>query len=207
MNRFNGRRGGTWKLPVLASFAGLLISWPAQALAQHDFDIQGGAGGGFFKIFCPPGEFWVGLRGRAGDVLDHVQLICAGFHTERTTIVTRKNWTIVPPKHNHGELIGGSGGGAPLRMECNDNRFVQGINFNTEFFDGGHLVAFITMTCEHHLFSGSDELKFGFNFPVGTGPQKQFCPEGMWAIGLKGRRGFFVDAIGLLCSEMPPSPF
>ena len=177
----------------MASFAALVFSGPAQSF-EHP--IIGGPGGGFFRIYCPPGEFWVGLDGRAGDILDNIRLRCAGFHTEPST-PPRKNWTITTPKHNFGERMGDSDGGSPLRQDCTNNNFVRKIEFNTEFFDGAHLMAFITMTCDHGTVAGVDELPYGFNFPHGTGPQRQVCPEGMWATGLIGRRGFRVDAIGL----------
>jgi hypothetical protein len=202
MNRRNPRKRETCKLAVLAAIAALVISGPASGQG-FEGSIQGGQGGSFFRVFCPPGQFWVGLQGAAGGVIDNMQLLCERFQTV-DSIPPRKNWRVAPPVRNEGPVIGASGGGSLLRLECTRDRFVRGITFNTEFFLGKHLMAFVRMTCDHGTFSGFDELNFGFNFPVGTGPQVQFCPDGQWAIGLKGRQGDFVDAVALLCAPMPP---
>jgi hypothetical protein len=201
MNRRAPRKRETWGLSVLAAIAALAISGPASG--GFEGEIQGGKGGGFFKVICPPGQFWVGAVGRAGVVIDNMKLLCEQFRTVKS-IPPRKNWKVVPPVRNERPRIGGSGGGTALTRQCTNDRFVRLITFNTEFFEGHHLIAFIRMTCEHGTFSGFDELTFGFNTPVGTGPQVQACPQGEYAIGLKGRQGDFIDAIALICAPMPP---
>ncbi len=201
MTRHIERKRIACKLAILTSIAGLVLSEPASA-QQFEHPIRGGNGGGFFKITCPPNTFWVGLQGQAGAVIDHMRLLCAPF----TTIPggPRKNWRIDRSKiFNQGEVIGESPGGGSLNLVCTGSRFVRLIEFNTEFFEDKHLVAFVRMTCDHGTLSGEDVLPFGFNFPVGVGPAVQGCPDGMWAIGLRGRRGSFVDAIGLVCAPMP----
>jgi hypothetical protein len=187
---------------LAAAMAALVSSGPASG-QPHEFPIQGGEGGSFFRVFCPPGNFMVGLRGRAGAVIDNLQLRCAGFGT-LASIPPRKNWTRDPNTFEIGNA-GSSPGGSSLLHECPVPNFVRGVEFNTERFLGRHLIAFVTMTCEHGTFSGFQELKFGFNFPPGfPSTQKQFCPDGMWAVGLKGRQGERVDALALLCAQMPP---
>jgi hypothetical protein len=183
---------------ALAAIAALVFIGPAQGF---EFPPQGGNGGGDFRVFCPPGQFWVGLQGSAGDIIDNMKLLCTGFRLEPAA-PQRKNWTVVPPVQTIFDQIGESPGGAPILVRCHDNNLVRGIGFNTAFSDGHDTIAFVTMTCDHGTLPGEDVLNFGFNFPVGT--VRQFCPERMWATGLTGRRGSRVDAIGLICAEMPP---
>src|SRR3954447_15707646 len=94
---------------LAAAMAALVFSGPASA---QEFPIQGGTGGGFFKIFCPPNNFMVGLRGRAGVVIDNFELRCAGFQTT-PSIPPRKNWnrdpnTFASPMGTAGTSPGGS---------------------------------------------------------------------------------------------------
>lgn len=186
---------------LFAAIAILFIG--GSASAQHfEFGVQGGKGGGGYRVVCPPHTFMVGLRGRAGVVIDTVQLLCAGFQ-ELPPPPFRKDWKRDPNAFPVGNFIGTSPGGGGLERVCTGDRFVRGIVFNTAFFQNKHLVAFIQMTCDHGRFAGFDELNFGFNFPRGS-IQRQFCPGGMWAVGLKGRFGDFVDATALLCAKMPP---
>lgn len=176
----------------------LMFSGPASG-QSFEHPILGGNGGGFFKVICPANTFWVGLEGNVGLVIDQMRLLCAPFTLLQGN--GRKNWKVDANRvFNEGEIMGQSAGGGPERPICADSRFVQVVRFNTEFFQGKHLVAFVKMGCTHP-FKIDESLNFGNNFPIGE--VRQDCPDGMWAIGLQGRRGSFVDAIGLVCAVMP----
>lgn len=184
---------------LTAGLTALTFSGPAFGT---EFPIAGGKGGGFFRVFCPPGNFMVGLQGRAGDVIDHMHVICAGV-TPRRAIPPRRDWTRDPNVFPVGNFIGTSNGGADDNQVCGGFNLVKGIRFNTRFFDGLHLVAWVNMTCNHARFAGAQDLTFGSGLPPGSSPATQVCPAREWAIGLKGRFGDRVDAIGLLCAPMP----
>jgi hypothetical protein len=170
-----------------------------------EFEPGGGPGGSFFRSSCPAGAFMVGLKGRHGDVIDNMHVFCA-FVSPIPAIPPRKNWTRDPNNATGafqvGNFIGLSGGGGPDEQLCNPPHLVKTIRFNTRFFDGLHLVAWVNMDCTHDRFVSHD-VTFAFDVPPGSSPITQSCPRGMWAVGLKGRFGDRVDAIGLLCAPMP----
>src|SRR5436309_2067866 len=78
-NRRTQRKRKACGLTVLAAITALAISGPASG--GFEGEIQGGKGGGFFKVNCPPGQFWVGADGAAGFVIDRMKLLCEQFRT------------------------------------------------------------------------------------------------------------------------------
>jgi hypothetical protein len=137
-----------------------------------------------------------GIEGNAGTVVDHMRILCAPV-----TPLSNGGFT-VGQIFNQGEIIGESPGGAFDQAICTKSRLVKEIRFNTEFFKDIHLVAFVKVVCTK---AGSVQLDtFGFNLPAGE--VRQECPGNTFAVGLRGRRGSFVDAIGLVCRSMPRPP-
>jgi hypothetical protein len=200
-SRLAGKRKVGKLFAALIIAAWFFIGGPASAQPPglKEFPIQGGNGGSFFKLMCPPGTFIAGIEGNNGAVIDHMRLLCAGFKILSTTL---------PPFHfsvgvakNQGEIIGNSAGGGHQVTQCGNDRLVGSISFNTEFFEDKHLIAFVVMNCEGSPGTKPEEIRFGTNFPGGS-VVHQACDVGHFAVGLRGRHGSFVDAIGLICSRM-----
>jgi hypothetical protein len=127
-----------------------------------------------------------------------MQLRCAPFRVSGDPT----DWTVDPNSiFNQGQIMGESQGGAVSKRSCGDSRFVKRIRFNTDFFEDKHLIQFVHLFCEHPR-NGKQDFIFGFN-PVGGDIADQTCDTRDWVIGFRGRRGSFVDAIGLVCARMP----
>ncbi|WP_205042042.1 CAP domain-containing protein [Rhodoligotrophos defluvii] len=174
------------KLAVLAYFFFFSVPY---AVAVTEFPPHGGPGGGDFREECPSGEYLVGARYRSGLWLDQISIICAPIDAAGLT-----------GQHSHGSPVGGNGG-APGEKWCNpghtivgggillrsDNRYVRMIDFRCKATtsDAGYLLANVgapaSIFPEHH----------------------QSCPTGEAVVGIHGRAGAFVDAIGLICGEIP----
>lgn len=181
----------------------LLVS--GMPLAAKDFPIQGGPGGGVFRDGCPGGRWIVGFKLRSGAWVDSVTPVCADFDSRRGVFTSRApqgTW-------------GGQGGG-PQEGYCPSDRYVSGIKFGfTRDGTRPKFVDFVELTCR----------------PVASGPANkiclhsgegcwsrhptsrsviaanQVCPAGEAATGIHGRRGAFLDALGLICGPRPkPAP-
>ena len=138
------------------------------------------------------------LEGNTGAIIDHMRVLCAPFLPAQGGPNFKADQSRII---NQGEIIGESGGGGSQSSICRNGGFVKTIKFNTAFFEEKHLLEHVRLTCKDagaaestHLFS---------RFESGGQPATQTCPPNMWLVGLRGRRGSFVDAIGAVCAVMP----
>jgi hypothetical protein len=161
--------------------------------------IQGGKGGGSFEVLCPPGFFMFGFTGKSGVVIDHLRIRCANVEIRDRPPPT--HW-ILFDQFTDGALVGDSTGGSFAEDGCSRDGLMDEIRFTTTFeFKRTHLIAYIRGSC-HHPLQGRKPFHFGHHRPI-AGEVVQRCPDGMHAIGLRGRRGLFIDAIGLVCRRGP----
>jgi hypothetical protein len=150
------------------------------AIAQ----IGGNGGGPFGPIECPRGTAIVGLAGNAGAVIDHMRLICGTANRPEDDFVDNR-------------MIGSSLGGGPIQTKCPAFQAVKSIQVDVTDFDGNFVISTINLTCMARLDGGfGPTLPFG-NFQ-GQDAGNQGCanPEG-FAVGLAGRFGDFIDAVGI----------
>jgi hypothetical protein len=191
-----GRFRTAFDVALLAAVGAVVFS--GSAWSQLELPIQGGNGGGIFRVTCPVNTFMIGIEGNAGRIVDHMRLVCAPF----TKTENGKNFKADQTKlFNQGEIIGESQGGAFNQAICRNGGFVKTIKFNTAFFEDKHLLEHVRITCKDAGAAESTH-RFGF-FESGGQPATQTCPPNMWLVGLRGRRGSFVDAIGAVCAVMP----
>ena len=185
------------RVAILATAGTITFSGMAWA-DFFEMPIQGGNGGGLFRVFCPANTFVVGLQGKSGAIVDHMRLVCAPF----TLTANGKNFDALHSRQfNQGEVIGESNGGGDDEAICTNGGFVKTIKFNTLFFEEKHLIEHVRITCTDAGAVSGTRL-FG-QFETGGSPATQTCPGGTWLVGLRGRRGSFVDAIGGMCAVMP----
>jgi len=186
-----------WRILSFAAVGIVLISAPARS-EPFLLPVQGGGGGGGFFAACPPDHFVVGLRGRTGAWIDNMRLICAHGGVPN-----------LGAPFDHGFVIGNSVGGADAVAQCPRNTFVGNIRFNTVNTHGDDGFVVIN-TIEIFCFNNNGEFVTTRHFAQDDGPhtgghpdRSSNCPDNprMALIGLHGRHGLFVDAIGGVCDR------
>lgn len=165
--------------------------------------VQGGPGGGRFTSNCS-GDFVAGIYMRAGAWLDSIGLKCAAFNSARGTFA-RPAWN---------KAFHGGSGGAEQERVCPPNSAVTAIRFGyTRDGSRPKYIDFVQITCRQvrppRNTTSVDCMETGdgcWMFHPGQPNLRSFsqlCPDGQAAIGINGRAGAYVDAIGLICRPMP----
>lgn len=208
---FSRAIGASWgKVWIIAaSLLGVVSAAdPAHATV---FPAEGGRGDHATELRCPAGHFLTGFKGRAGDWLDQISLICR---------------QLAPPDYMSGPQtitapLGGPGG-SPVEASCEQGSAIYRIGFilRKEEFNDPRFVVGIAFSCHRPRdgsSSGDRVIGFGTtlahfrdwtlveNFLGGT-PEREgvihACPGGEYATGLSIRYGQHVNAIGLICTNV-----
>ena len=167
------------------------------ALADTYLQQLGGSGGGKFVGRCPKDQNLAGFDLQTGEIVDSIRPLC---------LVTFGP-TDVGPINALPDAFGGSGGGNRKRLVCPKNApIVVGWDVG---WSGKHTVTVeaIVLLCGatgQQTTTGIPGPGFNGNSPGGFdnfGEKKQRCPAGLVAVGIAGRSGEWVDAIGLICDE------
>jgi hypothetical protein len=182
----------------------MIIALPAQAQADAILEPIGGKGGSHFVGRCPDRKYLTGFDLRVGDDIDAIRPLCV------TAYGSAKIGAIEPYRFS----FGGTGGGGDVRVMCrNDAPIVAGIRVG---FEGVHT----QIVNNIHLFCGlaaTDHRLAQYPAAVFDGPpaslpavgnsgrsnvhqlNRQNCPPGLVAVGISGRSGVLLDAVGLIC--------
>ncbi len=209
-----------WRSRLICVSAALLF-FVLSAQAQTDVPLPpiGGGGGYPFKARCPQGQFLTGFDLRTGDFVDAIRPLC----------VTANGPAEPGPIEPYPSMFGGTGGG-PRQLVCSrDTPIVTAMYVYSE---GKQIVSVNSI----HLFCGvaattqtpSKSPAAGFDLPKQDVPflssfgevreDTQFCTGGLVAVGINGRSGKWLDAVGLICGppkltpkaapppEVPPRP-
>ena len=167
-------------------------------LQARDLPVEGGRGGGAFRAECPGGQYLRGVSIRAGSWVDAIAALCAPD---------------IPPdaflgKWKRGPRHGGSGGSLVLRdAVCPPDHYVTGLKFGLTGGDSQY-IDWVAVQC---LPIGRGGSSLDVCLQTGSGcPHSgswQSCPnltgQPEWATGIHGRKGSFVDALGLICGASP----
>ena len=205
----------------------LVLGLAKPVVAQSYLPKLGGPGGGSFEETCPPGTNLQGfLLGTADDV-DSIQIYCiypidAGKSSRGGTALPSIIDALIKPGsvlRNQNVLVGKSHGGlrgTPRDLVCPWERPVllgilvekkgaETVVVNSiALFCGQALASQVVPDLPNAIFEGP---RYNPSEPL-IGPtglwstpyaQIQNCPAGQVAIGLHGRSGLWVDAIGLIC--------
>ena len=168
----------------------LLLVIPATAQTDAILRPIGGGGGSQFVARCPQSELLTGVDLRAGEQVDSIQPICVpGVAGQFQTYPLR---------------FGGNGG-SPLVLVCpNDAPIVTGMDIRW----GNHLIVMSI-----HLFCGVAAAAqaptevpaavFDGTSTITGGGGRQRCPAGLVGVGINGRSGERLDALGLICGAPP----
>jgi hypothetical protein len=202
---FNRRR--RWLLTLTLALAGLSSQAQAQGALSY-LSPLGGPGGGQFKSPCRPGEYLTGVDLHAADDVDAIRPVCIGSNG------------VASPNAN----FAGGPGGKPVTVRCPSNTptviaiavaaegaatiVVNNIHlfcgqpvasqtipkYPSAVFDGPAAVASKGLP---GMIDGQAILRSG---------DYQACPPGQIAVGINGRSGVWLDAVGLICGPAPAAP-
>jgi hypothetical protein len=172
----------------------------------------GGGGGGPFTARCPQGQLLAGFELRTGDDVDAIRPLC----------VTPYGPADVGPREPYANKFGGDGGGIRQLVCPNGIPIVIGMYVyavgRTEVVDGIHLFCGTAATTQGPSGDQSNVPAAVFD---GTGghpgsgwlapfssveSDTQRCPAGLVAVGINGRSGSWLDAVGLMCGAPTLTP-
>ena len=179
-----------------------------------DLPLTGGSGGNLDRSECPRGSYLVGLAGRTGEWVERIAPVCAPW--------LRSSQTFGAP--TVGKFLGTGGGGQEVQSELIGGipaRVCRGVNTNNiiavrvwhidTLRSQNRFVQHIEVGC----MSLTTPLDTGF---LTFGPRSADaeervagmgnlspCPAGEGIVGIHGRFGLFVDALGLICGPLPAS--
>jgi hypothetical protein len=175
----------------------LLFVLSAQAQTDAILPPIGGSGGGLFQGRCPQGQLLAGVELRTGDDVDAIRVIC----------VTAYGPADVGPNVVGGENFGGNGAGlGTVQLLCpKDAPIVTGMHVfstgKTEVVNTVWLFCGLAATTQTPsespaaVFKGSLYSGYEIHFSEAT----QRCPTSLVAVGINGRSGVWLDAVGLIC--------
>jgi len=219
---------------VSAAIALLSLTFTAlsPAAAETDFPYWGSYGGTTHIARCQPGQYMVSFRGRSGDLIDQIEVLCAPINNDLTY------GTSTPAGH------GGANGGVTFQpMGCLASEAVGGIAWmaGRDENDSG-MPGYVDMfgaTCRGlapphsrgkflEQYSNDDPGAFanswmrqqheldppGYNYDYVGKPANdtdanpahgygQQCPADELSVGLRFSSGAFINSIALICDTGP----
>ncbi len=186
----------------------------SRALAQADQILPplGGPGGGQFVARCQLGEILNGLELRTGDDVDGIRPICLAANSANVAASRRAFAT----------GFGGPGAGV-VALLCQDTApaviglFVASEGADSQIVNNIHL--YCGQVAPGLKPTGYPAAVFdgpGYTAPphpfflIGQSVQRQSgdqsCPDNLVAVGINGRSGIWLDALGLICGAAPANP-
>lgn len=190
----------------------MLFAFSAQAQTDQILPPIGGLGGGQYTARCAGDQILTGFDLRTGDDVDAIRPLC----------VAVRGPTDVGPINPYPSQFGGNGGG-PRRLACpSKDPLVVGLYViaegvktvvvnNIHLFCGPAVANQTPAANPTAVFDGpkandtdtaisiGNEVRY-----AGGGKYPQVCPSGLVAVGINGRSGKWLDAVGLTCGA-PPS--
>jgi hypothetical protein len=193
----------------LVSVPAAMLFFVLSAQAQTDAILppMGGGGGDKFVARCPQGQFLTGLKLRTGDWVDAIRPLCVtAYGPADVGPIESSPLDVVIPPH----MFGGNGGDLRQLICLSDTPIVTGMSVYAEG---------ITVTVNSiDLFCGNaattqrapskdPSAQFNGTFPYGTALRRdwsqsedtQRCPTSLVAVGINGRSGEWLNAVGLIC--------
>ena len=212
---------------VLAAlgFTGLFVGG---VRAESYLPVMGGGGGGQFKAPCPDGQNLNGFELRAGDDVDAIRPACVVSYgpIAATAPALTTDSGLVAGTGALGGLFqqvapgwyGGPGGGIQRVLCPTTTPIVIGMYVQTDG-DENKTINNIHLFCGRAVAeqapAGNPSAIFDAPYRYPKSPTflqesgSQRCPGGQVAVGVHGRAGKYLDAMGLICDApriAPPTP-
>lgn len=196
------RRAGLAALALLLGTATAIAAEPdriSQENAQRgakDKPLYGGPGGGGFRDQCGHDQFLTGFSASTGTLFDAIVPLCGKFNPA-TGLIGAPG---VP-----GDRHGGKGGGAKPPVTCEPNQYVSSIVFGytTDSRGLAKYIASVWFTCSP-IKPGGPTSQLRIDSAGGRVAHGGYsCGDGRAVIGVHGRSGIYVDALGAICGAKP----
>lgn len=191
--------------------ASMIVALPAQAQADAILEPIGGKGGSHFLARCPERKYLTGFDLRVGGNVDAIRPLCVSAYAPGQA------GAIEPYRFG----FGGTGGGDDVRVVCRtDAPVVAGIRVGyegaqTKVVNNIHLFCGLAAADQHvakypaAVFDGPPASPTGIGNASRSnsyGLNRQDCPAGLVAVGISGRSGTWLDALGLICGAPKLTP-
>ena len=209
----------SWPYLLLLSLIlfGTLANLNAQApgAAVSYLPPMGGPGGGQYQAQCGPTENLTGFELRVGEFIDAIRPVCVVTYgaTSMGNQRVASDWFGGGQRTGLNTVTAGVGG-HPIQLLCPKSTPIL-IGIDAGLKQGGYSATAITdiytVLASIHLFCGQaipvqkmpDLPNAIFDAPATSdtipGLEHQGCPAGQVAVGVHGRAGNFLDAVGLIC--------
>ena len=191
---------GGWRCRhVTLAVAMSVAALSGQAWADEYLQPIGGGGGGQFQARCRGSELLAGFELRAGDDVDAIRPLCVTAYGSRETSAASENaWH------------GGDGGGpahviCPRHTPIVTGMFVHAEGMDTLVVNNIHLFCSLAVdpqvdrspavAFDAPAYQNESWFRYG-----AISSDTQRCPPGQAAVGVHGRSGLWLDAIGLICA-------
>jgi hypothetical protein len=177
---------------LLVGVVALAASWLAPEANAQDTAAVGGPGGRAFRQQCPKSHpVLVGFKAQAGAWVDGLTPLCSrpdgkGF------LVDRQDQS----------SLGGKGGAQRIAVCASQGDFVESLTVAT--LQNG-MVNSIAVNCRK-ILNPALTYTACLDTGQGCGGTPAACARGQAAIGVHGRHGAFIDAVGLICGPIPVTP-
>jgi hypothetical protein len=189
-------------------FGLMLLAGAAVAQVDQILPPVGGEGGGQFFARCAWGDILRGFELHTGDDVDAIRPVCAPVYRR----------DVGGPVHVFSQKFGGDGGGVTNLLCPGEAPAIAGIEIGHEGQDTD-IVSTIHLYCSvavpnqplttyptaafdgpqiHHTEAGP----FTGYDPVFFHTGQQTCPSGLVPVGINGRSGIWLDAVGLICGAL-----
>jgi hypothetical protein len=173
--------------------AALVAAMPDRGSVDEFLPLIGTSGGTSFSRHCPDGKVLTGIRVRTGAVIDGIGILCSGMGTG--------GWLGEPTFS--GTMAGGNGG-TVKDLKCPTMGFRLGAVAGQRGGSLGVGIDRLTLICRQWLSDaralGGGETKEITAKCCTGGDQPRECGTAGWpAVGIRGRHGSIVDAVGLVC--------
>ncbi|AHG88744.1 hypothetical protein J421_1207 [Gemmatirosa kalamazoonensis] len=164
----------------------------ARALSfAENLPLIGTGGGHSFTRNCPAGSVLTGVRWRTGAVVDGIGIQCSTVRSDGT----------LGPRTDVGSMAGGNGGTAG-RDDCHggvvagQNGATAGVSLGSLFF------RCFQWSPAARAYTGAVNYTINVRIGLLISASESQCHDGdKPAVGLYGRHGSFIDAVGVICGK------
>lgn len=142
--------------------------------------IFGGPGGGGYSFVCPAGSHITRINGKSGYWVDGIQVTCSNGQTSN--------------------MFGAEKGGGDSNMPTCDKGF-SGVNLKYGGFNRDNVIGQISTTsnCGDSGNGTMGQARDYGNYRSGQASTTYNCPNDQKIVGIEGRSGWYLDALGFIC--------